>query len=106
MSQRALYDGRSVDLPLDRTRAERAAARERHPAGKGAAEPLARGRGAGQVVEVDPGDSLWRLAEERFGLGRAAECWPVVYRRNRDVIGEDPDHIEPGQKLTFPRRCS
>ena len=76
---------------------DRAAAIARHPAGKG--------RLVGRVVEVERGDSLWSLAEERVGADRAAECWPDIYRANRRVIGSDPDHIEPGQRLRVPKAC-
>lgn len=78
--------------------AERRAAMVAHPAGKG--------RGAADAtIEVEAGDSLWSIAEERVGLGRTATCWPRIYAANRSTIGPDPDHIEPGQKLELPKTC-
>ena len=31
-----------------------------------------------------------------------AESWHLIYRRNRGVIGADPDLIRPGQLLRLP----
>jgi hypothetical protein len=76
--------------------AERRASMAAHPAGKGAREA---------TIEVESGDSLWSIAEERVGLGRTAACWPRIYAANRSTIGPDPDHIEPGQKLDLPKTC-
>jgi len=75
---------------------ERERAMARHPAGK----VQHRGR-----LVVKAGDSLWDIAEERVGLPRADQCWPAIYRANRDVIGSDPNHIVPGQRLYIPRTC-
>ena len=79
-------------------RLERAEAMASHPAGKS----LVRDRA---VVEVEPGDSLWAIAEEHVGTTRVTECWPKLYAANRTTIGNDPAHIEPGQKLTVPKEC-
>ncbi|MEA3502270.1 MAG: LysM peptidoglycan-binding domain-containing protein [Actinomycetota bacterium] len=59
---------------------------------------------------VEPGDSLWRIAA--FVLrGRGdgepsstdiARFWPAIYAENRDVIGNDPNLIFPGQALLIP----
>ena len=50
------------------------------------------------------GDTLWALAEHDLrGRGsdrRSTDRWHAVYRRNRGVIGPDPDLIRPGQVLT------
>jgi hypothetical protein len=55
---------------------------------------------------VRPGDTLWSLTAERLGPdatpARIAAAWPRLYAANRDVIGPDPAHIEPGQHLTLP----
>jgi hypothetical protein len=72
----------------------------------------------GHVVVVRPGDTLWRIARDTLGdtLGadsrdRAAhEPSPAalagavarLHAANRDVIGDDPDLIRPGQHLTIP----
>jgi resuscitation-promoting factor RpfA len=70
----------------------------RHPAGKGLEGPA-------RSIEVEPGDSLWSIAEERVGQSRTTDCWPKLYEANRRTIGPDPDHIEPGQELTLPEEC-
>lgn len=59
----------------------------------------------GRVVVVRPGDSLWRIAERdlppRAGAARITERWHALYRRNRSVVGADPDLIRPGQVLVL-----
>jgi nucleoid-associated protein YgaU len=63
-------------------------------------------RGPATDVVVEPGDSLWRITEQR--LSRFADDTVIattvaaVYAANRPVIGPDPDLIEPGQHLVFP----
>ena len=53
-----------------------------------------------------PGDTLWSLAADRLGpeatTAQITAAWPRLYAANRDVIGPDPAHIEPGQHLTLP----
>ncbi|SKB04375.1 LysM peptidoglycan-binding domain-containing protein [Aeromicrobium choanae] len=57
------------------------------------------------VHVVAPGDSLWSIVRGRSpgaddtSLGAAVDRW---YRANRDVIGDDPDLIQPGQRLDPP----
>jgi hypothetical protein len=62
---------------------------------------------AASAIVVSRGDSLWRLAAERLppdaDNATVAHTWRLLYEANRDVIGSDPDHIEPGQRLTQPR---
>ncbi|MEU3659479.1 transglycosylase family protein [Streptomyces sp. NPDC032940] len=45
---------------------------------------------------VRSGDSLWGIADSLDLAGG----WHALYTDNRDVVGSDPDHILPGQKLT------
>ena len=58
------------------------------------------------VVRVRPGDSLWAIAEDRFGpratVADLVHYWHRIYDRNADVIGPDPDVIRPGQRLELP----
>lgn len=65
------------------------------------------GAGAGSDIVVRPGDSLWRLAAERLpsdaGDATITHTWHRLYAANLAVIGTDPDHLEPGQRLTRPR---
>ena len=58
-------------------------------------------------VVVRPGDTLWALAERDLP-GPATDRqvsvrWHAVYRRNRGVIGPDPDLIRPGQVLKLTK---
>jgi len=67
-----------------------------------APEPPARA----SVHVVRPGDSLWRIAANHLGRGTfdaaIARAWPIIYQANRDVIGDDPGFIRPGQRLLIP----
>lgn len=58
-----------------------------------------------QVV-VHRGDNLWDITARYLGEGATdseiAVEWPRWYEANRDVLGDDPDHIEPGQLLVPP----
>lgn len=55
---------------------------------------------------VRPGDTLWHLAELRLPTAASAadvaDLVARLHRRNRAVIGSDPDLIRPGQRLIFP----
>jgi len=53
---------------------------------------------APREVEVQPGDSLARIARQLFG---DASLWPVIYGANRDRI-KDPTRVYPGQRLVIP----
>src|SRR5699024_12397978 len=75
-----------------------------------------RGTGAGtsgpapastRTVVVHPGDSLWSISDDLLGPGASdpaqiAAAWPLLHDTNRDVIGDDPDQLRPGQQLTVP----
>ncbi len=62
--------------------------------------------GTTRTVVVGPGDTLWALAAAELGPDPApalvARAWPRLYARNRAVIGADPGHLEPGQRLVLP----
>lgn len=57
-------------------------------------------------VVVQRGDSLWAIAARHLGphagAGEIAHAWQRWYAANRDVIGDDPDLIRPGQLLVPP----
>lgn len=69
--------------------------------------------GADTVV-VQPGDTLWALAETRLRQTgtpaptdrQIASSWPLWWSANRQVIGDDPDLIRPGAVLRPPPTSS
>ncbi|MFC1440451.1 LysM peptidoglycan-binding domain-containing protein [Streptacidiphilus sp. N1-10] len=50
------------------------------------------------TVTVHQGDTLTGIAEEH----RVSGGWESVYAANRQVIGADPDVIQPGEQLRLP----
>lgn len=58
------------------------------------------------TVTVADGDNLWSITSKHLGPNaspeRIAQEWPLWWEANRDVIGEDPDLIQPGQSLRAP----
>ena len=52
----------------------------------------------GDIVVVQPGNSLWRIARRLYGQGVR---YTVIYAANRAQIG-DPDLIFPGQIFSVP----
>lgn len=65
----------------------------------------ATGRTTTEVV-VRSGDTLWSIAARNLPAGSTraavAAAWPRWYAANRAVIGSDPDHLRPGQRLVAP----
>ncbi|KRF04266.1 hypothetical protein ASH00_14240 [Arthrobacter sp. Soil782] len=63
------------------------------------------GTGPEEMV-VQPGDSLWSLTARHLGPAasdaKVAEVWPQWYAANRDVIGDNPELLLPGQILHPP----
>lgn len=61
---------------------------------------------AAEPVVVMAGSSLWSIAAEHLGPGATdteiAESWPRWWEVNRDVIGDDPHLLLPGQRLVPP----
>lgn len=57
-------------------------------------------------VVVHRGDSLWSIAARHLGEqatdADVADAWPRWYAANRELIGEDPDLLLPGQVLVVP----
>ena len=53
---------------------------------------------ASQIYTVVSGDSLWNIAQDKYGDG---EKWRVIYDANKDAI-RDPGLIFPGQELEIP----
>lgn len=52
---------------------------------------------------VRPGDSLWSIARlHPDGTGSVDRRWRSIWEANRDLVGNDPDLIIPGQALRLP----
>ncbi len=60
-------------------------------------EAVLAGPGPGEII-VQPGDTLWRLAQNVYGAGPR---YTVIYGANAGRI-RDPDLIYPGQVLAIP----
>jgi LysM repeat protein len=70
-----------------------------NPAPAPAPEPQPAPTPSENTVTVVEGDTLWDLAATHLG---DATRWPEIYNLNKDVIGENPDLIHPGQTFTLP----
>ena len=93
-------DGR--DLLVGLTLPERAAAPgERHrPSVR--TTPVAT-TAAPETYVVRDGDSLWSIALDHPGHATSVDQrWRAIWQANRDVVGDDPDLIIPGQALRLP----
>lgn len=56
--------------------------------------------GGGTYHTVGTGDSLWKISQEYYGVGR---YWDEIYLANKEIIA-DPDHIYKGQIILIPER--
>ena len=62
-------------------------------------QPKATPKPAPEIYEVQPGDSLSKIAKEKLGdINR----WQEIFEANKDQI-KDPNLIQVGQKLVIPR---
>lgn len=66
------------------------------------AEPRPAPSATTDTYVVRPGDSLSAIALAHPGAGSLDDRWRALWRANRDVVGEDPDLIHPGQALRLP----
>lgn len=61
---------------------------------------------AAPIVTVVPGDCLWSIAAAHLGAGASNAAidreWRRWYAANLDVVGPDPDLLQPGQRLVAP----
>jgi resuscitation-promoting factor RpfA len=59
-----------------------------------------------RVITVAAGDTLWDIASGQLGPDASttdiAAEWPRWFVANRQVIGDDPDLIHPGERLVPP----
>ena len=62
------------------------------------------------VHVVARGESLWRIAAEQLGPDASdaaiSAAWRAIYQANRDLIGDDPGLILPGQRLSIPQELA
>jgi nucleoid-associated protein YgaU len=50
---------------------------------------------------VQPGENLTIIAKAYYGPEHASH-WITLYNFNRELIGENPDLIQPGMELLIP----
>ncbi|EPY6430803.1 LysM peptidoglycan-binding domain-containing protein [Clostridium sporogenes] len=51
-----------------------------------------------RIYVVKPGDSLWKIAKWWYGN---SSKWNIIYQKNKNIIGPNPNVIRPGQKLVM-----
>jgi nucleoid-associated protein YgaU len=56
------------------------------------------GGGSEETYTVKSGDSLSKIGQHH------GVAWREIYEANKDLIGDDPDKIQPGQTLHIPRK--
>jgi LysM repeat protein len=54
--------------------------------------------GGGDTYTVKAGDSLSKIGQHH------GVAWRDIHEANKDVIGDNPDLIKPGQKLRIPKK--
>ena len=54
--------------------------------------------GGGDSYTVKSGDTLSKIGKH-YGV-----AWRDIHEANKDVIGDDPDKIRPGQTLRIPKK--
>lgn len=52
-----------------------------------------------KTYTVDSGDNLSAIAKQELG---DANRWREIYELNKEVIGNNPDLIQPGMELKLP----
>ena len=63
-------------------------------------KPVGDGVPAPSSYVVKSGDSLSKIARRIYG---DAKRWTRIYEANRQLIGDNPDLIHPGQNLVIPQ---
>ena len=64
-------------------------------------QPLAASSSPARTVTVQPGDSLWKLAQQTLGRGSR---WHELLAANPGIA--DPTHLAAGTKIAVPRETS
>jgi hypothetical protein len=54
----------------------------------------------GSTYTVQSGDSLFSIAQQAYGDGNK---WQYIYDANKQVIGDDPNLIRPGEVIYIPQ---
>jgi len=54
---------------------------------------------ATRTYTVESGDNLSAIAKQELG---DANRWREIYELNKDLIGDNPDLIQPGMELKLP----
>ena len=88
----------AVDASGDVTSRAESPFRREDPVALAQAADRAAGPSVIKVVTVQPGNTLWAIARDRYGEGPA---YVKVFEANRDRI-RDPDLIYPGQVFSIP----
>jgi hypothetical protein len=92
-------EGRELLVGLSLPERAVAPARPHHPPPP-VAQPAA---AAGDTYVVRTGDSLWSIARAHPVPGTDIDGrWRSIWAANRDLVGDDPDLILPGQALRLP----
>jgi nucleoid-associated protein YgaU len=52
--------------------------------------------------KVAAGDSMSAIAQQYYGSG-VKEKWMAIYEANKDVMGDNPTLIHPGQVMKIPK---
>lgn len=56
------------------------------------------GGGSEETYTVKSGDTLSKIGQNQ------GVAWREIYEANKDVIGDNPDRIKPGQSLRIPKK--
>jgi nucleoid-associated protein YgaU len=66
-------------------------------------EPVAAQPPAGGEYVVQAGDTLSTIAGKLYG-DVAPGAWRAIWEANRETIGDDPNRLRVGMRLTLPAR--
>jgi nucleoid-associated protein YgaU len=64
-------------------------------------EPVPEKAAAGGEYVVQPGDTLSTIAGKHFG-DVGPNAWRAIWEANRETIGDDPNRLRVGMRLTLP----